>query len=439
MKIQIPKIKASSQVSRLVMMVMLYYAVSYILVYTFRLPRLLLYFGDVFNLGVFMLALRKNRGKIPCFSIIMWMIIFTIIGLFSSAINQEGIGLIIWGVRNNLRFFILFYSIVTFFKMFDVAIVLKVMKVIFWISVPLCAFERFYISYPSGTIIGDMIGGIFWGYSGCNLSLNIVLITVVTLVASQYFRGEEKMKNFLLISAASLFMAATAELKVYLAEYIVIVILTAVMSGASFKNIFKMLLCGILFSFFISFFISFNMTGGNYADNYTLAGFFDYATRESGYNGTGDLNRLTGLMTVNNTIFDGEWIKKLFGIGLGNAEYTNFFISDFYNQYKYLNYQWFHDIWMFIETGFIGVISYIAIFIVALIKSVTYLKKTSLGSFVSTMIVLMLILYVYNITLRAEAGGFILFMILAIPYLYKKEKSCSSINKFYSITGFLDR
>ena len=80
---------------------------------------------------------------------------------------------------------------------------------------------------------------------------------------------------------------------------------------------------------------------------------------------------------------------------------------------------------MFIETGFIGVISYMAIFIVALIKSVTYLKKTSLGSFVSTMIVLMLILYVYNITLRAEAGGFILFMILAIPYLYQKEKSSS--------------
>lgn len=436
MKIYIPKFKSSSQGARLVMMVMLYYTLSYILVYTFKLPRVLLYLGDVFNVGVFMIALRKKRGKIPCFSIIGWMIIFTIIGLFSSFINQQNIGLIIWGIRNNLRFFILFYSIVVFFKMMDVDTVLKVVKVVFWVSVPLCAFEKFCISYPSGTIVGDMIGGVFWNYSGCNLSLNIVLITVVTLVSSQYFRGEEKIKNFLLVSAASLFMAATAELKVYLVEYFVIIILTAVMSGVSFKNIIKMLLVGILFSFFISFFISFNMRGGNYADNYTLAGFFDYATRESGYNGTGDLNRLTGLMIVNNTIFDGEWIKKLFGIGLGNAEYTNFFVSDFYNQYKYLNYQWFHDIWMFIETGFIGVISYITIFIVALIKSVTCLKKTSLGSFVTTMIVLMLILYVYNITLRAEAGGFILFMILAIPYLYKKEKSSSLINKYYNITDF---
>lgn len=436
MKIYIPKFKASSQGARLVMMVMLYYTLSYILVYTFRLPRVLLYFGDIFNVCVFMLALQKERGKIPCFSIIRWMIIFTIIGLFSSFINQQDIGLIIWGIRNNLRFFILFYSIVAFFKMMDIDIVLRVMKVVFWLSVPLCAFEKFCISYPSGTIIGDMIGGIFWNYSGCNLSLNIVLITVITLVSSQYFKGEENLKNFILTSAAALFMAATAELKVYLAEYVVIIVLTALMSDISFKNIFTILLGGILFSFSISFFISFNMSGGNYADNYTLAGFFDYATRESGYNGTGDLNRLTGLMTINSTIFEGEWIKKLFGIGLGNAEYTNFFISNFYNQYKYLNYQWFHDIWMFIETGFIGVISYIAIFIVALIKSVTYLKKTSIGSFVSTMIVLMLILYVYNLTLRAEAGGFILFMILAIPYLYKKEKSSSSINKFYSKTGF---
>lgn len=432
MKIYIPKFKASSQGARLVMMVMLYYTLSYILVYTFGLPRVLLYFGDIFNVCVFMLALQKQKGKIPCFSIIGWMIIFTIIGLFSSFINKQNIGLIIWGIRNNLRFFILFYSIVTFFKMMDIDIVLRIVKLVFWLSVPLCTFEKFCISYPSGTIVGDMIGGIFWNYSGCNLSLNIVLITVITLVSSQYFKGEENLKNFILTSVAALFMAAIAELKAYLAEYVIIIVLTAVMSGISFKNIIKILLGGILFSFSISFFISFNMSGGNYADNYTLAGFFDYATRESGYNGMGDLNRLTGLMTVNNTIFDGEWIKKLFGIGLGNAEYTNFFISDFYNQYRYLNYQWFHDIWMFIETGFIGVISYIAIFIVALIKSVTYLKKTSLGSFVSTMIVLMLILYVYNITLRAEAGGFILFMILAIPYLYKKEKSFSSINKFYS-------
>lgn len=436
MKIHIPKIKASSKGSRFVMMVMLYYTVSYILVYTFRFPRTMLYFGDIFNVMIFMLALRKKRGQLPCFSIIGWMLTFTIVGLCSSIINQEGIGLIIWGIRNNLRFFILFYSIVVFFKMIDVAIVLNILKIMFWISVPLCAIEKFYVSYPSGTIVGDMIGGFFWNYSGSNLSLNIILITVVTLVSSQYFKGEEKLKNFIITSGAALFMAATAELKVYLAEYIVIIILTAVMAGISFKNIIKVLLGCILFSSFISLFVSFNMRGDNYADNYTLAGFFDYATRDSGYNGTGDLNRLTGISIINNTIFEGQWIKKLFGIGLGNAEYTNFFTSDFYNQYKYLNYQWFHDIWMFIETGFMGVISYISIFVAALIKSISNLKKTSLGSFVSTMIILMLILYIYNITLRAEAGGFILFMILAIPYLYRKEKNSSAIQTFYSMTGF---
>ena len=436
MKIYIPKIKASSQGSKFVMLVMLYYTISYICVYTFHMPRLLLYLGDVLNIGIFILALRNKMGKFPCSSTFIWMVIFTVFGLMSSLFNHQSVGLIIWGIRNNLRFFILFYSIIVYFKMHDVAIVLKVVKFVFWISFPLCAIERFCVTYPSGTIVGDMIGGVFWNYSGCNLSLNIVLITVITMISSQYFRGEEKFVNFILTSAAALFMAATGELKVYLAEYIVIIILTAMMSGVSFKNIFKILIGGILFSIFISCFISFNMSGSNYADNYTIEGFFSYATRDTGYNGTGDLNRLTGIMTVNDTIFKGQWLKKLFGIGLGNAEYTNFFTSPFYEQHNYLNYQWFHDIWMFIETGFVGVISYVAIFISTLIKSRKNLKRTSVGTFVSTMIVLMLILFVYNITLRAEAGGFILFMILAIPYLYKKEQNCNSINSFYELTGF---
>ena len=73
MKIYIPKFKASSQGARMVMMVMLYYTLSYILVYTFRLPRVLLYFGDVLNVGVFMIALQKERGKIPCFPIVGWL------------------------------------------------------------------------------------------------------------------------------------------------------------------------------------------------------------------------------------------------------------------------------------------------------------------------------------------------------------------------------
>ena len=56
-------------------------------------------------------------------------------------------------------------------------------------------------------------------------------------------------------------------------------------------------------------------------------GFMDYATRDSGYNGINDLNRLTGISTIATTIFNNDWIANLIGIGLGNAKYMNFLLA----------------------------------------------------------------------------------------------------------------
>lgn len=404
-----------------VYLVFAYYIISYILVYTFNMPRILLYVGDALNIVSFLLALLKNKNTSKIKDTYLWMILFTLFGIFSALINFESITLVFWGIKNNVRFFTFFYTVVTFFDMTDIEKIKKIIKIVFFISVPLCTIERFLISYPSGTIIGDMVGGIFWNYSGCNTPLNVIISLFMIDVANKYYSGKSNSIYFILVCCLAFYMAALAELKIFLVEFVVIILMTTILNKISIKSILKIIAVALIFSSFISYFIAVNQTGNEYANNYTLEGFFDYATRDSGYTGENDLNRLTGIITISEKIFKDNYIFKLIGVGIGNAEYTNFFNSSFYKQYGELNYQWFHDIWLYIETGIIGIIIFGLIFISAYKASNKYLKNTEYNNYVKIAIVLMVVLFVYNISLRTETSGFLLYIVLAIPYIYNKK------------------
>lgn len=404
--------------TKLVFGTILYYIVSYILVYTFKLPRIILYGGDILNALCWICALFYNKGNTKIKRIYSIMFLFICIGVFSGIVNHEKKSLLIWGIRNNVRFFTFFYSCVTFLNKNDYLIIMKFIKLIFWISVPLCTIERFGVHYSNGTIVGDMIGGIFWNFSGCNTPLNVILIIYSLHILLKFFLKEEKMIVFLVTIMASFYMAALAELKIYLIEFIVMLLLVCIYQRISIKMIISLISGAIILSTFSTYFIAINQNGGNnYADNFSLSGLIEYATRDSGYNGEGDLNRFTGISTISNTIFENDIFSKLFGIGIGNAEYTNFFVSPFYNKYYYLNYQYFHDIWLYIENGAIGIITYLMIFIEAYKNANKNLKDIYYKNFIKILIIMMLILFVYNITLRNESGGFILYMFLAFPFL----------------------
>ena len=162
------------------------------------------------------------------------------------------------GLRNNLRFFTFFYACVTLLEMQDIKLVLDINKLLFWISLPLCTIERFFVSYSSGTIVGDMIGGIFWNFPGSNTPLNVIIVLHLLQESCNYFDKKIKNTSFIITSGAALYMAALAELKVFLFEFIIILLFTALWSRKSWKTIVKILVGVIIFYFFISYFIGFN-------------------------------------------------------------------------------------------------------------------------------------------------------------------------------------
>lgn len=414
-------IKASSKGAKWVLYTLFYNMFSYALVYTLGLPRTLLYIGDVLTIYVFFLALIKKRRDLTAPDITLIMIFCVFVNLFSSFFNGENILLIIWGLRNSCRFFIFFYACYVFLKREDIEYIISITWKLFYISIPLTTIERFLVTYPDGTIIGDMVGGIFWNYSGCNLPFNVILCICLTDICCRYFNNMVNTKRFFIVCTFALYMSALAELKVFIFEFIFIVLYLAVTQKVNYKKVIALLIGSLIFFEILSFFVNINGSGGSdYANIFSAQGFMDYLTRESGYNGNGDLNRLTGISIIANNIFKKDWLKILFGIGLGNAEYTNFFTSNFYTRYHLLNYQWFHMIWMFIETGIIGVVVYISIIIKALVNTIRIKANDRYVVIAKTMILIMFVLFIYNNSLRTESAGYLLFTILAIPYILKK-------------------
>ncbi|MGO2765979.1 MAG: 3-phosphoshikimate 1-carboxyvinyltransferase [Streptococcus thermophilus] len=423
MKIRL-RTRGSSQGARWVLLTLYYNMFSYVLVYTLGLPRSLLYIGDILTIWSFVLALYKNSKRnflIP--SEFLLLVVFMLLGVFNAFVNSEPILLVVWGLRNILRYFLFLYSCYVLLEIQDIENVLKFLWKIFWLSIPLCTIERFFVHYPAGTIIGDMVGGVFWNYSGCNLPLNIILCICIIDSARGFFADNIKLPRFVITCVMAMYMAATAELKVFFVEFAVIIIVSAIVARAKWNKVLVMFIGALFFSQAISLFVTLNAsTSYDYSAIFSVNGFIEYATRQSGYNGTGDVNRLTGIATIWKQLFEGNLEKCLFGIGLGNAEYTNFFASDFYRKYGYMNYQWFHMIWMFIENGLIGILIYISFFIKTLKKSFAIRKEDEYASIAAISIVIMLLLYIYNNSLRVEASGYLMFMILSVPYICLRDR-----------------
>lgn len=400
-----------------------YFFFSYSLVYTFGLPRTLLYVNDALNVLIFVFALYERKATAQYTSLIIGlMVLYCSFGVVGGILNAEKPLTLVWGYRNIVRYFMYFYTCIVFLKKSDIDIVLRVVSIVFWVSVPLCAVEKFLVQYPEGTIVGDMVGGVFWNFSGSNLPLNLIICLYLILIASRYFNRAIKTWFFVVTLIAATFMAATAELKVYFAEMIVILIAAMMGKGISWRSIGTVLLGAVALAAASSYFVMLNAgTSTTYASNYSLQGYIDYATRDSGYTGSNDLNRFTGIGTVATTIFNNDPLKLLFGIGLGNADYTNFFSTSFYDQHYSMHYQWFHAIWMFVENGYVGVILYLAIIIVACHACAMYVPVGRIRTMTRVTCVLMIVLFFYNITLRMEPSGYLLMLIIAIPYIYAME------------------
>ncbi len=373
-------------------------------------------------LATLLIFLRKkvvfNKNLIPFVIISCVFFAYTLIGYI---FNYQSVLYYLWGFRNNFRFYFVFIIFCMLFTEDDIKNCLKLLDILFWINALVTMFQFFVLGYNQ-----DNLGGIFGVERGCN-AYTIVFFSII--ISKSILMFMSKREGFVLCFAkiaVTLIISAMAELKFFFVVFVIILILSTFLTSFAWRK-FIVLLFAALFILIASSFLTYTFGEGS---EITIERLFEIATSEN-YSSNEDLGRLTAIPTLSRTLLT-DVSDRLFGLGLGNCDSSNFavFNTPFYQTYGDLHYIWFSAVFMFLETGFVGlsifVLFFVACFVFALVK-----KKEAENPLYCQMAMIMSVLCVfiifYNASLRTEVG-YMVYFVLALPLIQSESnQKCATI------------
>lgn len=383
-----------------------------------HLPSAVLFCIDIawFCLALLILLNRKEllHTSTQVKSLLIVVSLFLLSTLIGLALQYQSILYYLWGIRNNLGFFVFFFACILFLKAEDMDGCLKYFDILFIINFFITLYQFFVLGYEQ-----DYLGGIFGVQGGCNRYTNAFMMIVVAYSVVRYLNHEEKGWVCLLKCAAALFIAALAELKMFILEFGAIIILAILFTKFSHRKII------LLIGGCIGAVVAINLLTyifPNWASWFSLSKIWETATSDAGYNGAGvEVNRLTAVPIAWNTYLT-TWPQKLFGLGLGHCDYSSFgfLTTPFYTENGYILYTWFQSGFLMLETGLVGVVLYCAFFVITFFAA-NSLERSGQGctdycQISKIMSIMCLVLFIYNDTLRCYAA-YMVFFTLALPFI----------------------
>lgn len=379
----------------------------------FRLPESIKYLLDVAWVFLLLTMITRHKRNIDrtVKGLMLWVLCFFLFTLINYFANFQSIFYYLWGFRNNFRGFVLFLAVIYYFSEDDVEQAIKWLNGIFYINAFLMLFQFFVLGYKQ-----DNLGGIFGVQSGCNGYLNLFFCITLAISFIKYIENQKSFKIFVAEIILMLILAAMAELKYFYVEFIILIGVGMLCSRFSWKKLIIIVVAimaiGIGYNVFVSVFPDINLS---------LVQLYEYASSDSGYTASGDLNRLNFMGTINNhfltTIGD-----QLFGMGLGNCDYAtgmDFVTSPFSERYSYLHYSWMSTAFMYLENGWLGLFLFFGFFIYVGVKSLQMAKNPRYNRVHCLIAAVCCVAAVlnggYNTSLRIESG-YMLYFIIAIPW-----------------------
>lgn len=392
-----------------------------------------LHFPDIIRfiidglLAVFVISfvLRKCLIVFKCYlPLLILVAVFFVYTLILYFANYQSVFYYIWGFRNNFRFYVAFFVYILFFSEEDSDNYLKLFDIIFWFNFVVCLIQYFVFGHDQ-----DNLGGIFGVSQGCNAYINLFFCIVITKSFIDYLNKKEKLWVMLLKLSASLIIIALAELKFFYIEIIVIVCVAVLITDFTWRKLIIILFTIIGIGLGI---IILTLVFPQFADYFVIDSMIDSLSSDKGYTNSGDINRLTALPTISKNILN-EPHEKIFGLGLGNCDLSSIELlnSPFYNEYSYLNYNWFSISFLFLETGYIGLVLFVLFYIICFILSLKMYKSGSARKDFCQIAMIMSIIctlsVVYNAALRLEIA-YIVYFTLALPFISAKRKNTYNLN-----------
>lgn len=380
-------------------------------------PSLANYVTDLVTLVLVILMLKCSHGTTKKSSQFIVATLFVIVVIISYIGNGYSATLLIWGGRNLFRFSLFFFTCIYFLDVNDFDNIMDGLKILFWINIILIIYQKWGLNY-----IGDACSGLYslGNISGGNGSVNILMYVVVCYVLAEHAAKKIKIRTMMVYLISALTIAAFIELKYFFVEMIVIIV---IYTGIRRKSIRTWVLLGV---FMVVLFYGIDLLQ---KINPSFAGFFqieEIINDSMQYGVSEKVGRLSGMSTILENYLLTPF-QKLFGIGLGNADYSSsfdIFTSSFYRQHYYLAYYFFMSAWMMVETGILGTVTYLSMFVLAICKSWRMCSTKDFHAYAAFMLsVSALLQYFYNQMLRVETSGYLLQLTLALIFIIQKERT----------------
>lgn len=385
-----------------------------------KIPKTISYFVDVMNiiLLIYMLLDRARNKKISNLklnAVYLSCIGLCLICLSTSFIHSVNPLLVVWAVRNELRFFPFLFAAILYLSFEDIKLVINCLFKLQILNVIISLIQFKFFGYEQ-----DRLGGIFGVTVGCNSLTNVYFCFLMTIAVCYYLRNKMSFIKMALTIVSCLLIGALAELKVIYGEFALIVVFVLILSKKSMKSM--TILTTSIIGLFASLLL-FEIVFPGWASQMT--GISEYLNVGFSTGGGYELSRLGAITDINTVWFHDDPILNIFGYGFGYCEYSafSFFTSDFSVMYFNYHYTWFSLQKFFLECGYVGLIGY-SIVIISMFTWITrkkriYGDKDGLGSYGQIFCGLMVIYFIYNSTLRTECG-YLAYLFLAIPFIYYK-------------------
>ena len=388
-----------------------------------NLPATIKYILDfAWIVALLMMILANLRSKAPdskvrVMNLCIWPVLFVIYAVLLYIPNYQSGFYLLWGIRNNFRYYVAFAAFSAFLSTEDVDDYFKFFDKLFWLNAIVTLIQCFAMG-----LYGDRLGGIFGVSPGCNGYTNIFMLIVLTRAAVLYLEGKETLQNCAFKCLVAVFLAALAEIKGFFVEVIVVVVVAVALTNFSWRKI-GFIIAGILTILIGSSVLVLVFPG---SDGFlSIERILEITGSNKGYTSSGDLNRLTAISMIDDKFFD-EWPLRLFGYGLGNCDVASydFLTTPFYVQNSWLHYTWLSTAFMYLETGWIGLIFFFGFFVLAFMNAREIEKKCtgiakSYCRIAKIMAIMCVFIAIYNSSLRTEAG-YMAYFVLAIPNVVSK-------------------
>lgn len=410
---------------------MLIYVFVMLLVQSFGVPHAIVFLLDIFNLILLVNLLYKKNffvyGKLP---IVKFQLTIFVSGILVAVVRQVDLLLIAWSLRNYMRFVIFFVACVAFIKAKTAKLIISTMEKLYILNFVICLIQFFVFR-----IDGDMLGGIFGTYEGCNGYSNVFLTAMTTLFVFKWIYGHLSMKSMLTYVSLAVLQAALGEIKVYFVELFLIMFVAFIKVCVIDKRIkkiqsFFMAAVIVVFVMIIGIWII-GILRPEFKNFFTVSKIMDIVSNERGYSADGkSINRLNAIRSIDHAV-DAPFITRLLGHGQGAAEYSQSsakLTSPFYHSFSSLKYKNFLLSWMYIENGFIGLVLYFASFIFTVKQGLKKSKRTkdTTGKILiatgTMMAFVSLLLVIYSATLRVDSAYLVYFFISLIYIKYNDMK-----------------